>query len=375
MEDLYKILGVEKNANETEIKRAYRKLAHQYHPDKGAGGDEKKFKQVTEAYEILSDKQKRAQYDQFGSRGKGPWAPGGGAGFGGFDFSGFENVNFDFSGGGFGEIFDTFFGGGGRARKPKGPQRGNDIETVIQLTFEEAVFGASKEIEVTRYETCDRCGGKGAEPDTSIVECKECDGTGQQVRLQRTPLGQIQTSAVCAACQGEGRIPEKKCKTCRGEGRSAKTGPIKVKVPAGIHDKAALRLSGKGEAGHRGGPYGDLFVHISITPSREFERDGNDIHTTVHIHALQAILGDEIPVRTIHGDVTVKIPAGTESGKMFRLSEKGVQKVNALSKGDHLVTIVVDIPKKLSKKERELYEELAREAGLSIHPQGKGFFS
>ncbi|MFH1012573.1 MAG: DnaJ domain-containing protein, partial [Candidatus Peregrinibacteria bacterium] len=210
--DYYKTLGVDKKASEAEIKKAYRKLAHQYHPDEGKGS-EKKFKEVTEAYQVLSDKQKRAQYDQFGSVGRG--GPTGGPDFGGFDFRGFQNVNFDF-GGNFGDIFDTFFGGSGRGRKRSGPAPGEDIEIVLQLTFEEAVFGTTKEIEITRYETCENCKGKGAEPGSNIVECDECSGTGQQIRLQRTPLGQIQTSSTCSACQGNGKIPEKKCKKCGG---------------------------------------------------------------------------------------------------------------------------------------------------------------
>ena len=364
--DYYKTLGVDKNASEQEIKHAYRKLAQQYHPDTGKG-DEKKFKEVTEAYEVLGDKQKRAQYDQFGSVGSGP----GGAGFGGFDF---RNVNFDF-GGGFGDIFDSFFGGGAkRTAKKSGPIKGNDIEMVIQITFEEAVFGATKEIEISRYETCDRCKGKGAEPGTEFKTCDECSGTGQKVRIQRTPLGQIQTSSICPACEGMGKIPEKKCKQCSGESRILKTSITKVKIPAGIHDQAVIRLKEKGEAGLMGGPYGDLFVHISVAPSREFERIKEDIYTTQNIHLLQAVMGDEISIKTIHGNVKLKIPAGTESGQTFKIKEKGVAKVGGTTNGDHYVKIKVDVPKKLSRKEKQLYEELIKESKLDIKPQNKGFF-
>jgi len=368
--DYYKALGVDKKATEQEIKKAYRKLAQKYHPDTGKG-DEKKFKEVTEAYEVLGDKQKRAQYDQFGSAGTGP---GGGPGFGGFDFKGFENVDFGF-GGSFGDIFDTFFGGGGRrtARK-KGPIKGNDIEMVIQVTFEEAVFGTAKEIEVSRYETCNNCKGNGAEPGTELKTCGECSGTGQQVKIQRTPLGQIQTTATCRACEGMGKIPEKKCKKCAGEGRILKTSMIKVRIPAGINDQAVIRLNEKGEAGLMGGPYGDLFVHISVAPSREFERIKDDIYTTQRIHILQAVMGDEIPVKTIHGDVKLKIPAGTESGQMFKVKGYGVEKTGAGAKGDHYVKIKVDIPKKLSRKEKQLYEELVKESKLNIKPQNRGIF-
>ena len=369
--DLYKILNIEKGASEAEIKKAYRKLALKYHPDKGAGGDEKKFKEITEAYEVLGDKQKRAQYDQFGSVGSGP----GGAGFGGFDFGGFENFGFDFGGSGnsFGDIFDSFFGGQQKQRN-KGPTRGNDIEMVVHLTFEEAAFGTTKEAEVSRLETCESCKGNGVEPGSKLITCETCKGTGQHVRVQRTPLGQIQTASVCANCQGSGQIPEKKCSNCGGEGRISKNRSVKVKIPAGIHNKAVLRLQEKGEAGMSGGPYGDLFVHISIESSKEFERIENDIQTTQHIHLLQAVLGDEIKVKTIHGDVTLKIPASTESGKIFKIKEYGVQKVGSAIKGDHYVKIIVDIPKKLSKKEKGLYEELTKESKLNIKPQNRGIF-
>ena len=367
--DYYKILGVEKGASESDIKKAYRKLAQKHHPD--AGGEEKKFKEVTEAYEVLGDKQKRSQYDQFGKAGTGA-GPGGG--FGGFDFSGFQNVNVDF-GNNFGDIFDSFFGGQGRSRHKTGPTKGNDIEMVIQLDFEGAVFGTTKEVEISRFEACSHCKGQGAEPGTSLKSCDGCSGTGQQVRVQRTPLGQFQTSQICAECKGSGQIPEKKCKICKGESRILKTSLLKVKIPAGISDRAVIRLREKGEAGMQGGAYGDMFVHVSIMPSSEFERIKDDIYTTQHIHLLQAVLGDEIPVKTIHGEVQMKIPAGTISDKTFKLKDYGVVKVGSDQKGDHHVKIKVDIPQKLSKKERQLYEELSKEAKLNIKPQSKGIFS
>ncbi|MFC1733422.1 molecular chaperone DnaJ [candidate division KSB1 bacterium] len=366
--DPYKSLGVDKNVSDTEIKKAYRKLALKYHPDKGGSKeDEKKFKEVTHAYEILSDKQKRAQYDQFGNVGEGPGA-------GGFDFSGFQNVNFDF-GGGFGDIFDTFFGGGARqAQRKQGPIRGNDIEIVVPLTFDEAVFGTTKEVEIRRYEACGHCKGMGNEPGSKIINCADCQGTGQKVRIQRTPLGQIQTASTCEKCGGAGKIPEKKCRECRGESRIIKDQKIKIKIPAGIHDRAAIRLSGKGEAGLKGGPGGDLFAHISISPSKEFERDNDDIKTTQNIHLLQAVLGDEIDIKTIHGNIKLKIPAGTKNGKVFKLKDYGVPRIGTGNKGDHYVKIMVEVPTKLSKKERELYDELVKEAKLNIKPQNKGLF-
>ena len=364
--DYYKTLGIEKNASDAEIKKAYRKLAQQNHPDTGKG-DEKRFREVTEAYEVLGDKQKRAQYDQFGSAG-----PGFGAGgFGGFDF---KNVNVDF-GSSFGDIFDTFFGGEQRAGRKKGPTQGSDIEMVLQISFEEAIFGVSKEIEVSAYIACEHCKGMGAEPGTSLKTCGECSGTGQQIRLQRTPFGQIQTAGTCQPCEGAGQIPEKKCKQCRGEGRILKTNRIKAKIPAGIHDQAVIRLAGKGEAGLQGGPQGDLFLHISVAPSREFERIRDDIYTTEHIHVLQAIMGDEITIKTVHGHAKLIVPAGTESGNILKLKNYGVPKIGGSTKGDHIVKIKVDIPKKLSGKEKKLYDELVREAKLDIKPQSRGIFS
>lgn len=370
--DPYKVLGVDKKATDDEIKKAYRKLALKYHPDKGGGDEaEKKFKEATAAYEVLGDKQKRAQYDQFGSMGGGP----GGQGFGGFDFSGFQDVKFDFGGGSFGDIFDTFFGGGqARTQRRQGPIRGSDIEIVLHLKFEEAVFGATKEVEISRYETCEHCKGKGNEPGSKIIDCTDCQGTGQKVKIQRTPLGQIQTSAICDNCKGAGKKPEKACRDCKGETRLLKNQKIKVKIPAGIHDKSAIRLSGKGEAGLRGGPSGDLFAHVSIEPSKEFKRIQNDIETEEHIHITQAVLGDEIQINTIHGKAELKIPAGTEHGKVIKLKEQGVPIVGTDKKGDHLVKIIIDTPKKLSGKEKELYTELAKQAKLDIKPQSKGIF-
>lgn len=370
--DPYKTLGIEKKASEDEIKKAYRKLALKCHPDKGGGKEnEKKFREITEAYEILGDKQKRAQYDQFGSVAGGH---AGHSGFGGFDFGGFQDIKFDF-GGGFGDIFDTFFGGGARrAKQKRGPIRGDDIEIVVRLTFEESVFGATKEVEITRYENCGHCDGMGNEPGSKIIDCDTCSGTGQHIRIQQTPLGQIQTASTCEHCGGAGRVPEKKCRECKGDGRVLKNQTIKIKIPAGIHDKAAIRLSGKGETGIKGGPAGDLFAHISVGASREFEREGNDIKTAQEIHLVQAVLGDEVSVKTIHGEVKLKIPAGTESGKVFRLKEYGIPKVGTGEKGDHLMKITVNIPKKLSRREKELYEELAKEAKLNVKPQPRGIF-
>jgi len=369
--DYYKTLGVGKDASESEIKKAYRKMAQKYHPDTGKG-DESKFKEVAEAYEVVGDKQKRAQYDQFGAAG--PGFDGGrpeGAGFGGFDF---KNVNVDL-GGNFGDIFDTFFSGDPRrAQKKGGASKGGDIEMVMQISFEDAIFGSQKDIEVSRFENCSRCEGMGAEPGTELKTCETCSGTGQQVKIQRTPFGQIQTAAVCQSCEGAGRIPEKKCKTCEGEGRLLKNSRIQARIPAGISDQSVIKLSGKGEAGVLGGPYGDLFLHISVVPSKEYDRIKNDIYTTEHIHVLQAIMGDEIPIKTVHGEVKLKIPSGTQSGSSLRLKGYGVPIVGSSNRGDHHVKIKVEIPRKLSGKEKKLYDELVEETKLDIKPQNKGLF-
>jgi len=351
--DYYSILGVDKNASEQDIKKAYRKLAQQHHPDK-EGGDEKKFKEVSEAYEVLSDKQKRAQFDQFGSVGGGA---GGFNGFQGFDFGNMNNVHFDF--GGFGDIFDNFFGGGQtRSQKKSGPTRGNDIEMMAHVSFEESVFGATKEVEYGRYEPCSKCNGTMVEPGSKMKTCETCSGTGQHVRVQRTPLGNIQTAATCSTCQGAGQIPEKKCSACEGEGRVVKNTILKVRIPSGIYDGAVIRLKEKGEAGVRNGGYGDLFIHIKVAPSKEYERDGNDLYSTETIRVPQAVLGAEIMVKTVHGKVALKIPAGTEHGKQFKIKGYGIPDESRGSKGDHIVTVKVEIPKKLSRKEKELYESL-----------------
>lgn len=372
--DYYKILGVEKNASDVEIKKAYRKLAQKYHPDvnKANKEAEQKFKEVSEAYEVLSDKQKRSAYDQFGKAGVGGGQNGfGGFGnFGGFDTSQFEGMNF----GGFGDIFDTFFGGGQARARRNGPQKGADLEVIVKLNFEETIIETEKELKISKKEKCHHCAGNGAEPGTKINTCPTCGGKGQVTQIQRTPLGSIQTSRVCPDCHGEGKKPEKACQVCQGEGFEQILSKIKVKVPAGINDGAVIRLSGKGEAGTKGGQSGDLYLHITVTPSREFERQGDDIFTSQKIHLLQAVLGDEIKVKTIYETVTLKVPAGTQSGKVFKLKNYGMPRVNTGGKGDHFVKISVEIPDKLSHKEKELYAQLTKEARLKITPTEQGFF-
>ncbi|MBU1089386.1 molecular chaperone DnaJ [Patescibacteria group bacterium] len=371
--DYYKILGIERGASEAEIKKAFRSAARKYHPDQAKGDKkeaEQKFKESSEAYEVLGDKQKRANYDRFGSAEAGFGGKGAGFGGGGFDFSG---VKFDFGGGGesgFGDIFETFFGGNGRGGKTRGPMRGADIEARVRVKFEDAIFGTTAEFKLDRLVKCERCRGNGAEPGSKISDCRKCNGTGEISTTRQTIFGTMQHSTVCPDCGGEGKTFEKKCGSCHGTGRARKSEKIKVKIPAGVESGAVIRLAGQGEAGAKGGQSGDLFIHMMIEPSREFERRGADIFSTQKISFIQAALGDEIAVKTVHGNVKLNIPAGTQSHTNFKIKNYGSPKLHSSEKGDHLVKILVEIPKKLSRKEKELLEALAKEGGLKIKKGG-----
>lgn len=378
--DFYKTLGVERGATDQEIKKAYRRKAQKYHPDKNEGDKsaEKKFKEVSEAYETLSDNQKRTMYDQFGSSGSAGFG-GGGGGYGG-QSGGFNAQGFDFSsfGGGFGDMFEGFFngGGGGGARQKAGPRRGEDIGANIKINFEESVTGTERELEITKLEKCDHCKGNGAEPGTRIKTCTSCNGAGEIRQMRQTLFGQMATTRVCEECGGAGKTPDQKCTVCHGTTRVRKKENVKIKIPAGISDGSTIRLSGKGEAGSNSGPYGDLYLHITVKHHKDFVRSGNDIHAEQKIHVLQGVLGDEIDVKTVHGKVKLKIPAGTASEKVFKLRNYGMPKLNSSIKGDHFVKIILDVPHKLTKRERELYGELAHEAKLSLKGKAKdGFFS
>jgi len=369
--DFYEVLGVERGASVDDIKKAYRKAAMKHHPDKG--GDPEKFKELNEAYQVLSDSQKRAQYDQFGHAA-------GGAGGAGFDYSNFQGQGFS----DLGDIFETFFGGGGGnpfggaagRRQPKGPRRGEDIEVQVNIDFMSAVKGTKENISLEVFERCDTCKGEGAEPGSKIVTCSTCSGTGE-IREQRQSLfGNVMTARPCHDCQGEGKKPEKQCGVCEGAGRKKTTKNLEIVIPAGVDNGTVLKLSEKGHSGHLGGPTGDIYVHVRVKPSRKFKRDGYNIHTTLTLHVLQAILGDEVEVETVHGKKTVIIPAGVEHGKRIRLQQSGIQHINATQRGDHYVHIEVEMPKKLSKQDQETYLELAKKAGLKITPQKKkGFFA
>ena len=346
--DYYAVLGVSKTAKAEEIKTAFRKLAHQHHPDKG--GDEAKFKEINEAYQILSNEKKRKQYDQFGSGFEN--MAGGGFDFGG-GFSG-ANVNFEDLGDLFGGIGDMF----GFSSSSSQPKRGESIEALLTLDFKEAIFGAEKEILLDKNIACQKCSGSGADPGAKIEKCKTCHGRGRVFKVQRTIFGNMQAEAVCPDCQGQGQSYSKKCSQCQGRGFYAGQEKMKVKIPAGINEGEAIRLSGKGHYASKKYPAGDLVLRIRINPSSEFRRQGHDIYSNLQINIKQAILGDKIKVSTVHGEVMLKIPEGTQSGTTFKIKGKGVPKLRGLGQGDHLLELEVLIPKKLSKKDKKLLEDL-----------------
>lgn len=364
--DYYEVLGVKKDASADEIKKAFRKAAVKYHPDK-EGGDEVKFKEVGEAYEVLKDQQKRQRYDQFGHAGVGGNA-GGGAG-GGNPFEGFQGFGgqpggFEFNfGGDFGDLFGQFFGGG--AQRSSGPRRGRDIETNINLGFEEAVFGVEKDLHLTFDVECEHCKGSTVEPGYSLKTCPTCKGAGQQIRLMNTMFGQIQQAVTCETCHGRGKVPEKVCTVCHGKGTERKEQKITVKIPAGIDDGATIRLRERGEA-TADGARGDLYVHVRVKAHKQFTREGDLILSEEHVSMTDAALGTEIEVETVDGTVTMKVPAGTQSGTDFKLSGHGVPHLQNKSRGAHIVQIIVDIPTKLSKKQRELLEQFdsAKKRGI-----------
>lgn len=354
--DYYEVLGVSKSASEDEIKKAFRKAAVKHHPDK-EGGDEAKFKEVNEAYEVLGDSLKKQRYDQFGHAGVGGASGGGPSGnpFEGFGGFGGQGVEFDF-GGGLGDIFGQFFGG---AQSGRGPRRGRDVETSITLTFEEAIFGVEKTIPLNLEDECTHCHGSGAEPGHDIKTCPDCKGSGQQTRVMNSIFGQIQQAVTCPTCHGRGKVPEKKCTVCGGDGTVRQSKEVKLKIPAGIDDGATIRLKDHGEA-IQGGPKGDLYVHIHVKAHKKFTREGNIVLSFEHISMVDAALGTEIDVDTVDGKVKMKIPAGTQTGTDFKLSGYGVPGLRSDARGPHIVGIIVDIPTKLTKKQKELLEEFKR---------------
>lgn len=356
--DYYEVLGLKKGASEDEIKKAFKSMARKYHPDLHPDDKEaaEKFKEINEAYEVLSDSEKRARYDQFGHAGVDP-NYGGGAGAGGFGgFGGFGDV---------GDIFDSIFGGGfggfggGRstASSANAPHRGGDVNANVTIDFMEACKGAKKKMRVTHMVKCDQCSGTGADANTKTSSCTECHGQGSVRVNQRTPFGVISTTKVCPRCGGKGKIVTNPCSKCRGSGRQRVTTDIELKIPAGIDNGQILRVSGQGDAGLNGGPNGDLNVSVTIRPHELFTRSGNDIFCEIPISYAQAVLGDKVTVPTIKGKVEYEIPEGTQSGTKFRLRGEGVKYLGRESYGDQYVTVVVEVPKRLTKQQKELLKK------------------
>ncbi len=380
--DYYEVLGVDKSASDDEIKKAYRKMAKQYHPDLNPGDKtaESKFKECNEAYEVLSDPDKKAKYDRFGHAGVDPnYGAGQGGGFGGgMDFD-FGDIFSSFFGGGFGG-----FGGGQQRANPNAPQRGSDIQTSITISFEEAAKGCKRTLDIQRIEVCDECSGTGAAKGTTTQTCPDCNGRGQVSTQQRTAFGVIQSTKACSRCSGKGTIIPTPCTKCKGYGRIRKTVKQDVSVPAGIDDGQVFTLRGQGNRGVNGGPSGDLRVGVNVRPHPFFEREGYNVWCDVTVTFAQAALGDELLVPTLDGKVKYSIPAGTQPGAVFKLKDRGIPNVNGRGRGDQLVRIIVDIPRKLTQKQKELIKELNAELGgkapFSANDSGeeseekKGFF-
>lgn len=361
MKDYYSTLGVAKGATQDEIKKAFRKLAHQHHPDK-EGGDEKKFKEINEAYQVLSDDGKRKKYDQFGSDYDKYGGPQGGGSW--EDFArqsgfGFNNgVEFDL--GDLGEMFGDMFGFGGGRRSSRQTQ-GSNLQLELSIDFREAAFGEKKDVRFSRLVLCTRCSGKGAEPDSKTHTCTTCNGSGQVISIKRSIFGNVQTASVCTPCKGTGSIVEKPCKECHGEGAVRKDITLSVSIPAGIDEGETIRLRGEGDAGPHGMPAGDLFIRMHVRPDKRFVRQGADIYCTIPIKMTDSILGATIPIETLDGTVDMKVPPGTKSGTQFRLANLGVHYLNRNGRGALIALVEVAPPKSVNKKQKELLEQLKKE--------------
>ncbi len=378
--DYYEVLGVQKTATADELKKAYHKLARKYHPDLNKDNPEAadKFKEVNEAYSVLSDPQKRAAYDQYGHAAfqqGGPGAGGAGNPFGAGGFQGFGG----FSGEGMDDIFNMFFGGAGRGgsrgQADNGPRQGADLRMDMQITFEEAAFGTEKKVRLNREEECDTCHGTGAAPGSHPETCPDCHGTGEIRVTQNSLFGQVVNVRVCPKCHGTGKIVTNPCKDCHGSGRVKKKRTLTVKIPAGVDNGSRLRVGGEGEAGLRGGRPGDLYVYLYVKPHKFFERDGTTVTCEVPISIVQAALGDEIKVPTLYGQVTVKVPEGTQPGKVLRLKGKGIPNLRTGAKGDQLVRLKVVVPTGLSEAQKDALRKFADASGVSINPEEKSFFN
>ncbi len=365
--DYYEVLGIGKSASADEIKKAFRRLAVQHHPDK-EGGDEAKFKEINEAYEVLKDPSKRQRYDQFGHAGVGNGSSGGGGGnpfegFNGFGGAGGQEMHFDFGDLGLGDIFGNFFGGNDNRQQGR-KARGRDVETQVEISFEQAVFGSEVTLQLNLEDTCEHCKGTMTEPGYELKTCDQCKGSGQVVTATRTIFGNIQQASICPKCHGRGKIPEKECSVCRGKGTQRKKQEVILKIPAGVDDGAMIRLREHGEA-IANGPKGDLYVNIRVKPHKKFTREGDLILSEQTVSMTDATLGTEIEVETVDGPVRMKIPAGTQSGTDFRLSDHGVTHLKGGGRGAHIVTITVEIPTKLTKRQQELLNEFAQEQASS----------
>ena len=370
--DYYEVLGVDKSVSDDELKKAYRKMAKKYHPDLNPGNKEaeQKFKEVNEAYEVLSDKEKRARYDQFGHAGVDPnFGAGSGGGAYGGGFTG------DF--GDLGDIFSSFFGGGfgggGRRANPNAPRRGNDTAAAVNLSFEEAAKGCRKTVKVTKIENCKECGGTGAGKGSTPKTCPVCHGTGQVSATQRTPFGVMQTQKVCDNCHGSGKIIDKPCHTCAGKGRIRHTVEQTVDIPAGIDDGQIINVRGGGDAGANGGPSGDLRINVNVRPHPIFEREGYDVYCQIPITFTQAALGDEVIVPTLDGKVKLNIHEGTQPGDEFKLRGKGIQRLNYSGRGDQYVKVVVEVPKELTKAQKDKLKEFEALTGDKNYKTRKSF--
>ncbi|MBO7162022.1 MAG: molecular chaperone DnaJ [Clostridia bacterium] len=371
--DYYEVLGVDRSASDADIKKAYRNLAKKYHPDANPGDStaEAKFKEINEAYSVLSDSETKARYDQYGHAGTDPnfGAGGFGGGFGGFG-GGFGGDAFDL-----GDLFGDLFGGGRRSSRPNAPQKGADIETYITLTFEEAAFGCTKEIEFTRVETCASCKGSGANGANGVETCKTCNGTGTVRTIQRTPFGSMQSQRPCSACKGTGKIVKDPCTECKGSGVNRIKKKLSVNIPAGIDDEQRVILRGQGNHGSNGGPAGDLYVEVRVKPHKLFVREGNDIHYEMPISYAEAVLGAKLTVPTLEGESEFSIPEGTQSGSVFSLRGKGIPQVHGKGRGDIYVTVTVEVPKSLNSKQKELLKQFDEAMGNKNTPKKQSFFS
>ena len=372
--DYYEVLGVQKGASEEEIKKAYKKMARKYHPDLNPGDKEaeEKFKEVNEAYEVLSDSEKKARYDQFGfagvdpnfGAGAGGW--GGGAGGAGFDFGDLGDI--------FGSFFGGGFGGGQTRRNPNAPQRGESIRMNLTISFEEAAFGCEKELTVDRYESCETCHGSGAAPGTSPETCPDCGGSGVVQTRRQTPMGVFASTAPCSRCGGRGKIIKEPCKDCRGSGVVRRQRKIQASVPAGIDDGQTISIRGQGHAGKNGGPAGDLLVTITVRPHELFRREGTSVLCEAPITFPQAVLGAELEIPTIDGKVKYDIPEGTQSGTTFRLKGKGIPALNGRGRGDQYVTVYIETPRNLNREQKEALKKFAEAVGENNYEERKSFF-